>query len=308
MNISKYINDKISTKYPIHEVFYTKTNDTECACNISCPTGICSDENIKKSIMKYVKDKTNKLEKSAEEALNKAKKILNCDSESCVLLHPDFKDYADEDIIQTNLLTRFKTPGPRNSTKLLSNFNIDETLAKWNLEYPDFYHCPFTMIDFNDYPKYKFGRINLGHLITGKEIYKDLTGNINKGPFNTYACVLNTDVSTGRGKHWVCIFADFRNKNNWTIEYFNSSGNKPCRPVIHWMEKQKLNVQNETGIKPETISVTNLVHQDSQTECGVYSLYYIRCRLDGISHLFFFDNLISDDKMIEFRKHIFRHN
>jgi hypothetical protein len=56
----------------------------------------------------------------------------------------------------------------------------------------------------------------------------------------------------------------------------------------------------------EPIAVTDVDHQESQTECGLYALYYIRRRLDGTPFSFFFEKLIRDAAMTAFRTHVFR--
>lgn len=303
MDIKQFIITGRDSDKPRHDEFYTKTSESECI--IDSETGLCASKKIVNKIVELAKVKLNK-ELPPIKALDVLKNETNCNSEYCVLQHLRDKKNIEPDIITNDLNTCFKTAGPRDSTALLSNYNIDQTLTRWGHEYKDFYPCPFSMIDFFSYPeRYKFGRINLADLLYQKESYTTIENTINKGPFKTFACVLNTDVSTGRGKHWVCIFVDFRTPE-WTIEYFNSTGNKPCKTVIDWMEQQRRNIREATGNDPKVLSVTNLVHQQANTECGVYSLYYIRARLDGLSYTFFTVNVIPDDKMVKFRKHIFR--
>ena len=55
-------------------------------------------------------------------------------------------------------------------------------------------------------------------------------------------------------------------------------------------------------------AVTSVAHQRSQTECGPYSLYYIRRRLEGAPVETFTDPKvrISDEAMEEFRRYLFR--
>lgn len=280
-------------------VLITNTNESECNNN----TGVCSSEKIVNLMSKFIQSSGNK-----EEVVKKIEQKLKCDSESCVLIHPEFDKFikdeiGDNNIIKYELNKNFKTKGPRSNTNLLSNFNIDETLLRWGREFNDFYPCPFSMIDFKIISN-TFGIINLADIVNGKIFYFDLLNDKHYGPFKTFACVLNTDVSTGRGKHWVCIFVDCRS-NIWTIEYFNSSGNPPHYDVNEWMEKQRSNLLKIHN-KVETITVTNIVHQKSNTECGMYVLYYIRSRLDGISYNHFLTKRIDDSDVTKFRKHVFR--
>jgi uncharacterized Zn-finger protein len=298
MNIYKYV-----VKKPQTTRLVTKTTQSECANN---KDGVCSSNKLIFDIFNFIKDLGYDNVENPERVIKIAEKELNCDSESCVLTHPKVYRYiSDKKQMKKELDTQFKPLGPRNSTKLLSNFNIDNTLILWAREYKTFYPCPFSMIDFNIYPN-TFSKINLKDVYTGNAYYMDpIYGKIQKG-FNCFACVLNTDVSSGRGKHWVCIFVDKRSKNEpWTIEYFNSTGNSPCQAVTEWMENQRYNLL-KIYKHVNTVAVTNIVHQYSMTECGLYSLYYIRARLDNVPYSFFMNNTIPDNLMIEFRTHVFR--
>jgi hypothetical protein len=281
----------------------TNTGTSECANYINSD-GCCISDNIVIKLNEFIKKKNIKAS-CKKDIINKVKKELKCDSESCVLTSPEIKSVLSKNEIQKELKTRFKPPGPRNNTNLLNNINIDDNLHHWAVEFPKFYPCPFSMIDFN-IVKNSFSKINLASLLNGSEYYyNNYTGKVT-GPFDTFACVLNTDTSDGGGKHWVCIFAQL-NTPTITIEYFNSSGNAPCSDVNKWMESQRKNLLHFNK-KIDVVSVTNIVHQKSMTECGVYSLYYIRCRLDGIPYTYFMDNRIPDDLVTEFRKHIFRYS
>jgi len=52
--------------------------------------------------------------------------------------------------------------------------------------------------------------------------------------------------------------------------------------------------------------VYKLEHQMSSTECGVYTLFYIRSRLEYIPYTKFLEEIIPDENMKDFRTHCFR--
>lgn len=279
----------------------TKTTTSECANHLNSEY-CCSDRminNIKQYIIKI--DSTD----DPKTIINIAKKKLKCDSESCILNHNETKKYIPENLLEYELNTRFKAQGPRNSTNLLNNINIDETLLIWAREYKHFYPCPFAMIDFNTNGN-KFGYINLADLINGKEHYIDPVYGVSYGPFTTFGCVLNTDVYTGKGKHWICVFADMRS-NHWTIEFFNSSGNPPVSDIMEWMERQRRNLLPYNK-NVDTVVATNITHQTDNHSCGAYALYYIRARLDNVPYSHFANNRIPDEDALKFREHLFRYH
>jgi hypothetical protein len=257
------------------------------------------------------------------EAVRAAAAALGCDSESGVLTHPIFRQFVvekrliPEAAIDLELETRFKAQGPRDSTALLSNYNIDETLRRWARVFPEFYPCPFAMMDF-DRTQEPFAVIDLVDVLEGREPL-DLGPGIGvvRRPAACFGCVVNTDYSSGPGKHWVAVFVDCRPPPGapWTVEYFNSAGRPPAKAMVGWMERSRARLAEYRAGLPAcrgrvcevaSVPVTDLDHQESQTECGLYALYYIRRRLEGTPYSFFFQRLVPDDAMTAFRTHVFR--
>jgi hypothetical protein len=216
--------------------------------------------------------------------------------------------------LDTELALRFKTEGPRGSTRLLSNFNIDGVLREWAAATPGFYNYDFNMMDF-EITGGSLARTDVAGILEGRAV-QDLgrLGGKTRRPCRAFACVLNTDISTGHGKHWVAVFGDCRGSGEWTVEYFNSAGNPPPPPVTRWLEAAAARLTDLRARNPRVYgagavtptTITSVRHQDSQTECGCYVLYYIRRRLEGAPLSEFRHTRIPDEAMVEFRKHLFR--
>lgn len=258
-------------------------------------------------------------------AVRTAARVLGCDSESCVVTHPRFRQHVQAagaglegaggtHLLDIELDRRFKTEGPRDSTQLLSNFNIDGVLQEWAAAFPEFYNYSFNMMDF-EAAGGSLARVDAAGILEGRESQNlGKMGGLVRRPCTTFACVLNTDVSSGRGKHWVAVFGDCRGAGEWTVAYFNSAGNPPPPPVTRWLEttaarlaELRARAPRRYGDGPVTpVALTDVRHQDSQTECGLYSLYFIRRRLEGAPLEEFRDARIPDAAMVEFRKHVFR--
>lgn len=255
-----------------------------------------------------------------EEKIKKAIKKTKCDSESCLLHDKSFKAFAKGRGVTLGQINRtleidFKTEGPRDEIEWLSNIHIDDTLGRWAREYDNFFPFPFAMMDFADY-KHELVTIPLADILDGKvDINMGPMVDTIKRPSKCMGCVLNTDVSTGKGKHWVVVFVDCRDQKEWSIEYFNSTGNKIPKAVKRWFvsaKEQLTEYANKHNLKVNIniVEVTVVGHQTQDSECGVYSLFYIRRRLEGTPYTFFtdLDKRISDDYMVEFRRFLFRHH
>lgn len=259
------------------------------------------------------------------EAVRAAAKVLGCASESCVVTHPKFRSFVASDetslasvggvhVLDIEIDRRFKTVGPRDSTHLLSNFNIDGVLQEWAAAHPEFFNYSFNMIDFETTGG-SLARTDVARILEGKETQNlGKMGGMESRRCTTFGCVLNTDVSSGRGKHWVAIFGDCRGRGEWSVEYFNSAGNPPPAPVTRWLEEASARLATHRSSHPRDygegavapVPLTDVRHQDSQTECGLYALYYIRRRLEGAPYTDFQETRIPDAAMTAFRKHVFR--
>lgn len=240
--------------------------------------GVCSSDNT----ISEIGSKLGLEGKSRAEILDVAEHKTGCSDEACVL-----KKMVDKDVANREIAINMKIQGPTD-TSLMNNFNIDNTLKQWQVKYQDFYPYNFNMRDYE----------RKGDTLATV----DLTDLYKQG-FRTAACVINSDYYKGAGKHWMALFVDMRDPRAFTVEFFNSSGNPPYAEFVAWLEKSKnqLDSLNPT----EIILCCDLPHQKTKTECGLYSLYYIWARLNGVPAEFFKKYIISDILMIGLRQHLF---
>lgn len=270
----------------------SQTTTSECAAE----TDVCTTGEVRAAVAEFA-----------------GKRAPPAGGEAKILEDPEFHAFATRrgiprSRIEQELAFQFKPAGPRDSLQLLSNFDIDAVLGRWAAAHPEFFNHGFNMIDF-EATGGSLARVRVHDILEGRAAQKLGPRGVARRPCTHFACVLNTDVSTGRGKHWVAVFGDCRPAppEPWTVEYFNSAGNPPPSPVTRWMETTALDLESaRPGVRVETHAVTDVRHQSSQTECGLYALYYIRCRLVGVPHHEFRGRRIPDEKMTEFRRHVFR--
>lgn len=218
--------------------------------------------------------------------LEEAKKMTSCTTEKCVVATSTNKQKVND-----SLLIDFKVKGPT-SVKLLSNFNIDQVIAQW-AQVHSLYHYNFNM---RDYHKYSF--------VDGSVVEKpDTLATVSVadwGDRKCAACVINSDSYMGQGIHWMALFVD-RRSEPFTVEFFNSSGQPPKPEWTSWLAKTQL----QLGSQKTQVVISKLHHQKSKSECGVYSLYYIWCRLQGVPAEKFNTVYIEDEEMFKFRQFLF---
>lgn len=258
-----------------------------CSELISDDNGtFCISKNMINKIKEFNKDNDLKTEKKqSDELISDAAKLIgvkNCDK--CVISSSKFVEFmkknGGEKSILSELIEKFKPEGPRDSKEWLSSSNIDEVLDQWMKLFTGFYNYRYNTIDF----------YGCGGSLAREDIL------VLSKSFTHLACVVNTDTSRGPGKHWVCLFVDIPGKS---VEFFNSSGSAPLKSITLWMTDMA------KKISAESVVVSKFRHQFSSSECGVYCLFYIRKRLEGIPYKFFSNNIIKDDDMIKFRKNLF---
>ncbi len=302
---------------PATKIFREAVGDvvTECSLAARGEGNTCAPTQVISIALKSVKAKD----------LSEAKKKTGCDNEKCVIASVA-KMAAGENVIEISksLSTDYKISGPT-TDKLLSNTNIDNILAQWSRAIPGFFAYNFNMID---YAKYSWrnssvsnspdtlATINLQDIICTDCNPAQLSqGVVSPGvpltnpKYNTAGCVINSDSYQNSGKHWMALFVDTRG-TNWSVEFFNSSGNSPAPEWVNWLSKSRSQLESlaESRQIPAKVTIglaVGLRQQNSKSECGVYSLFYIWARLAGIPYETFKKVRIPDKYMFEFRQHLY---
>jgi hypothetical protein len=267
---------------------------TECALDVNRP--VCADDAAIAEVAKFVRKTLGHTPTSSFVVISKAKQLTNCETEECALKKVAQENPGAAAKINKTIKENIKLDGPADSQKLLNNDNIDSIIEQMRVRHKNLKHLNFHMIDFDKRPT-EMSKINM------------LTDVIEKG-YDSLCVVLNTDKYGGKGIHWFCIFCDFRTSgsitNPFTIEHFNSSGRKAVTSVSDWMIKGKYDIEKSGKYVVNIINATPIRHQiDTETECGVYCIYFIHKRANNIG-VDFFASRIKDAEMIEFRKSLFR--
>jgi hypothetical protein len=235
--------------------------------------GVCSFPHVTQLFDQFVESAGGrKPPGGADKRLVAVKSALECDTESCVLNHKRFQDFVvgemGEDgraMLKENLESRFKPEGPRDTKAWFSDKHIDATLRIWGQEFPCFYPYSFNMIDF-DSAGGSLAKYSAVSALEGKAPLRLPGGGHGRAgvifrPCRCMGCVLNTDVSTGPGKHWFSVFVDCRASGQddfWTVEYFNSSGSRPRAEVVVWMERTKNQLTSYRANRTPTASAARI--------------------------------------------------
>lgn len=276
---------------------------SECALYLGRDPGApCMDDKSTKHVVEALGVSPSP-SKTAAELIDEAKSKTGCTTEKCVVdrAAPTIGEQAKD--IAT---IYFKVKGPTDAA-LLSNVHIDKVMKQWSLAWPEFFPYNFNMRNYADY-SYHNGYIkNQPDTLATIQFTDLLSGAYNNKRYKCAGCIINSDVYQGSGKHWMALFADARDDRGWTVEFFNSSGNNPAPEWVNWMEKTRIAMESvyKGAKKPEIVKVCSVRHQESKSECGLYSLFYIWARLNNVPYSYFNVSHVPDQFMFEFRQHIF---
>lgn len=211
--------------------------------------------------------------------------------------HDKCKEGRGECII-ANLMQRPKAPDAwiANPEEWLSSIDIEKVERQYERLFPEYAFLGCVPIDFD--LKSETGKCLVSTLCSLK--LKDMYA---KGK-TQIGIVLNTDVHTGPGQHWIAVFCDIRPElEEPRIVYFDSYSQTPEKEVRTLMKRWR-DQWAETGIhsKPMRMEYNATRHQYKDSECGMYCLYFHYACLVEVP----MDERIPDKVINTFRRLLFR--
>lgn len=226
--------------------------------------------NSKKLIV--IKDKN---KQQLWKSINKRLKSI-CNNESCWIEQKFLNSINNKNLVQKLKYYTFKPKMTHGRYTWLNTNNINEVFLQYEKLFDNFYFAGALPSDFYKYKKFDNNILN---------------------KYKYIGFVFNHDSSKKPGSHWVAFFID---NNKKTIEYFDSVGSSPTKLINNFIK----NIRKQL---PNYIYLENAItHQLQNSECGVYSIYYILQRLMGKSFYYISNNIIRDSHMNKFRNYIFR--
>ncbi len=221
-----------------------------------------------------------------------------CNKESCWVRQMT-KNYKQEQ----ELLDAFAPESPKewnkNPNEWLSSIDILQVMNQYEKKYKCFDFLGPSPIDYD------------AHKLYGKCVWEELCHfNLKKHlqkKHNKIGVIFNLDPHYKGGSHWVSLFINIKNK---TIFFFDSTGEQ-IPPQIN----KFVNVVIEQGKQlPTPINFKfdqnyPVEHQYGNTECGIYSIFFIIHMLqDKITGHYLKTNILKDEYIENFRKVYYNQN
>lgn len=211
-----------------------------------------------------------------------------CGKESCWL-----KVLGEENIKKVTFSPKKPDSWNSNPTSWLSNYDIDDVMDQYEYYFSEFKFLGPSPIDFDS--------IIGGDQCVWEELCKfKLKEYIDKGIKYIGIC-FNLDNHDEPGSHWVTSFIDIPGRQ---IYYFDSTGD-PSPKEVKKLVIRIMNQGTENKMKFKFQENSPFVHQKSNTECGMYSLYFIIYMLLYRNFNIFKTKRIPDEEMKYLRTILF---
>jgi hypothetical protein len=216
-----------------------------------------------------------------------------CNKESCWI-----RQMTKGTKMEDELLESFSPQSPiewkKNPNEWLSSIDIIEVMNQYEKTYKCFDFMGPSPIDYDTHKLY-------GECVWEELCHFNLEEQIKKGK-SKIGVIFNTDPHDKGGEHWISLFINIKKGE---IFFFDSAGNKIPNQIMkfvnnvieqgHSLQKNSINFKFNQNYPVE--------HQYKNTECGVYSLFFIIHMLeDKITGHYLKTHVLKDEYMEQFRK------
>jgi hypothetical protein len=227
---------------------------------------------------------------SSKTIWNSLKKNMKstCSNESCWIKN----NFSDDIDLQKSFLKSFAPSTPKswnkNPNAWLSSIDINKVMKQYEEAYPEFNFIGPSPIDYNT--------ILYDDKCVWQEICKFNCNKMLQKNKTKIGFIFNLDKHDQPGSHWVSLFSNLDNGNTY---YFDSVGDAPPKEIINLMKNIK--DQSQANSQPMKLHISKFPHQFGDTECGIYSLYFIIQMLKHNNFNKFQNSRISDKDIEKFR-------
>ena len=214
-----------------------------------------------------------------------------CNKESCWI-----KQKGDFGQVESDMADSFAPESPsewkKNPNEWLSSIDIINVMKQYEKAYKCFDFIGPSPIDFDTRKLY-------GECVWDELCNFSLKEQIKNGK-TKIGMIFNTDPHNKPGQHWISMFINIKKKK---IFFFDSTGDKPSSEImtlVKRIEEQGLNLNPKLKFKFD--SNEGIEHQYGNTECGIYSLFFIVHMLeDKMTEHYLKTHILKDEYMNKFR-------
>jgi len=217
-----------------------------------------------------------------------------CNKESCWLKQNiDFGKIDDTKIINESFAPLSPKEWKKNPHEWLSSTDIIKVMKQYEKAYKCFEFIGPSPIDFDTKKMY-------GSCVWEELCNFNLAEQIKRGK-TKIGIIFNTDPHYRGGEHWISMFINIKKKQ---IFFFDSVGDKipnEVKTLVDRIIEQGDKLKNKIHFTFDQNYPVE--HQYGNTECGIYSLFFIVHMLeDKITDNYLKTHILKDEYMSKFRK------
>lgn len=220
----------------------------------------------------------------------------SCNKESCWLK----QNFVQGSGLKKEMVDSFAPVSPKewkkNPNEWLSSIDINKVMKQYEKAYKCFDFIGPSPIDFDTRKMY-------GECVWEELCHFNLKKEIDQGKYKI-GIVFNTDPHYKSGSHWISLFINVKKAQ---IIFFDSAGNKAPPEIlvlVNRIIKQGKELKKPIHFKFDENHPVE--HQYGNTECGVYSLFFIiHMLVDKLSAQYLKTHRISDKAVEKYRKVFF---
>jgi len=200
------------------------------------------------------------------------------------------------------LRPRYPTEWINDPDAWLDNLQIESVMTQFEQDTPQFKFYGVFPIDFsapNPYQQSKSDGSPSAQKCLNEELCNIQLAREYEQGFRGLGAIFNLDPHFKSGSHWVGLYINIRNISIPEVYYFDSYGMRVPRLIGRLMKSFKF--QN----KKTRLMWNSRRFQFSDTECGMYSMYFLIAMLSGISFRRFCHLAVPDGEMYKLRNILF---
>jgi hypothetical protein len=234
---------------------------------------------------------TNDPKKIHSELSNYLKNV--CNQESCWLKQNFVSNNIGNELLNDSFAPEHPNEWIKNPNEWLSSIDIINVMKQYEKAYKCFDFIGPSPIDFDTRQMY-------GECVWDELCNFDIKQQIKRGK-TKIGIIFNTDPHDKPGKHWLSMFINIKTKK---IFFFDSVGDKASPEIMKLVSRiqeqgrqmvPKMNFKFDQNYPVE--------HQYGNTECGIYSLFFIIHMLeDKLTEHYFKTHILKDKYIEKFRK------
>ena len=217
-----------------------------------------------------------------------------CNKESCWI-----KQKGEFGKIESDVADSFAPESPqewkKNPNEWLSSIEIMNVMKQYEKAYKCFDFIGPSPIDFDTKKLY-------GECVWDELCNFSVENQLKNGK-TKIGIIFNTDPHNKPGQHWISMFVNIKNNS---IFFFDSVGDKAPPEIMKLVERIK---EQGAQLNPKRLfkfdSNEGVEHQYGNTECGVYSLYFIVHMLEDKTTEHYLKTHILKDEYINKFRHIY---